>query len=374
MKKLFLLLLLLPLWGSLYAVNCVSVHSVSANYATKAVTFTLTWSGCNNTNHLNKAWVFVDYQTITGITRGAWAPATIVGTPAVSNGTYAAGNSRGFYVTGVNGQTATVTVTLGNVPAQFNWCAYATDYPPNVTAIGGTYTLHGTAPFTLIAADGVSTQVVNGKSIAASALTVAPITIRDATGCPGIFCPYTGTDLFVDATHICQQRTTGAQNWEAWIKDTRDNNLYRVVQFSDNSWWFADYLATSNNRVGMCAEESYYASPNLPACPEGWRIPLFAEVQNRWPVNVSGVNWKVQDPYGAPFSRGYFFHTTSTGCGGGYGCHGANTGIIRYDLIVYDAIGAVGTTEDKWDGNCEFAVPQSIPSAATIAGRVRCTK
>ncbi len=197
MRKLILLLSLLPLWGpgGLYAANCVSVHSVSANYATKAVTFTLTWSGCNGADHLYKAWVFVDYQAITGTTRGAWAPATIVGTPAVSNGAYAVGNSRGFYVTGVNGQTATVTVTLGGVPAQFNWCAYATDYPPNATinAAGG-YTLHGTAPFT-----------VNGTTLGAGVRTYsgACITsITDPTGCPGLI-PATPTVSTTNPAAVC---------------------------------------------------------------------------------------------------------------------------------------------------------------------------
>ena len=153
-----------------------------------------TWSGCNGADHLNKAWVFVDYQAITGTNRGAWAPATIVGTPSVSNGTYAAGNSRGFYVTGVNGQTATVTVTLTNVPAQFNWCAYATDYPPNAKISGNSYTLHGTAPFT-----------VNGVQLDAGIRTYsgACITsITDPTSCPGLL-PAAPTVTTTNPAAVC---------------------------------------------------------------------------------------------------------------------------------------------------------------------------
>ena len=49
-------------------------------------------------------------------------------------------------------------------------------------------------------------------------------------------CPYTGDDLYIDGTHACQQRTAGANNWEAWIQDTRDNELYRVVYMPDKKW------------------------------------------------------------------------------------------------------------------------------------------
>ncbi len=195
MKKLYLLSLLLPLWGIAYSQSCVAVRQVSTNYATQQITFDLTWGTCNNTTHLNKAWVFVDYQTITGTTRGAWAPATIVGTPTVSNGTYAAGNSRGFYVTGNNGQTATVTVTLSGVPAQFNWCAIATDYPPNATinAAGG-YALYGTAPFTVNGVQlGTGVRTYSGACITS---------ITDPTGCPGLI-PAAPTVTTTNPAAVC---------------------------------------------------------------------------------------------------------------------------------------------------------------------------
>ncbi len=179
MRKLILLLSLLPLWGpgGLYAANCISVNSVGVNYATKTVTFVLTWKACNGTTHLNKAWVFVDWQQVTGTnTTGTWTRATISGAATVTNGTYTTGNTTGFYVTGTNGQSATVTVKLSNAPAKFNWCAIATDYPPNATMSNGTYTLKGTPPFVVNGIKLDNTQ----KSYTGSCIT----SITDATNNP----------------------------------------------------------------------------------------------------------------------------------------------------------------------------------------------
>ncbi len=310
MRKLYLLSLLLPLWtllplwgpgGCLFA--AVQVQTLSADYANKRITFALSWAaGTRNATHLSKVWVLVDYTTVTNPnTTGAWQRATVASATATSGTvTYDSSNRQGFFVQGTDGAfSSTVTVTLSSVPTKFNWCATATDYPPNVTATGGTYTLHGTAPFTLLAADGSSTQVVNGATIAASALTVAPVTVRDATGCPGVFCIYTGADLYIDATHACQQRTSGAQNWEAWIKDSRDNELYRIVLMPDNKWWLAQNvkLASYNGttvgsaisrctadecgRAYTCAEVygakggTSGSTGNVQGiCPNGWLLPI----------------------------------------------------------------------------------------------------
>jgi uncharacterized protein (TIGR02145 family) len=55
-------------------------------------------------------------------------------------------------------------------------------------------------------------------------------------------CLYKGSDLYYDETHLCQQRTSGAGNWEAYIKDVRDNQIYRIVQMPTNTWWMANDL------------------------------------------------------------------------------------------------------------------------------------
>ncbi len=254
MKKIYFLFMALFCCLSGYSANCVSAVKVGANYTTQQVTFKLTWTGCNGTTHMNKVWCFVDFQPVDAAGNGgAWQRATISGGATVSNGTYTAGTSNGFWVAGFNGQSATVTVKLGNVSERFDWCVFATDYPPNVVLTGNTYTLKGSAPFILIAADGITKQVVAGNKLPVVDLTIKPVVISDATGCTGTVCPYTGDDLFIDGTHFCQQRTTGAKNWEAWIKDSRitaseavssdqGKKYYRIVQLPDGNWWMAQNL------------------------------------------------------------------------------------------------------------------------------------
>ncbi|MDR0581631.1 MAG: hypothetical protein LBG31_01585, partial [Prevotellaceae bacterium] len=178
---------------------------------------------------------------ITGSTAGTFTQA-VISNPSATVGsiTTVAGNTRGFYVTT---NPSTVTATLSNATGKFNWCAYGSDYPPNVLAnTDGSYTLAGTPPFTLIASNGTTMQTVNGKTIATAAVTMTPATITDATGYPGLWCPYTGNDLYMDAMHRCQQRASGARNWEAYIKDVRDNQIYRIVQMPTNTWWMAEDL------------------------------------------------------------------------------------------------------------------------------------
>ncbi len=325
MKKLYLLLLALPLWtllpsfggaGGGRLLAAVQVQTLSADYANKRVTFSVSWAaGTRNTTHLSKVWVFVDYQPVTNPnTTGAWQRATVASATATT-GTVSGNTGRGFFVQGTDGAfSSTVTVTLSDVPAKFNWCATATDYPPRVAAgSNGSYTFGGTPPFTLTAANG-ATQQVDGKTLAHSALTITPTALTDKTGCPGAFCLYTGSDLYIDATHICQQRTGGAQNWEAWIKDTRDNELYRIVLMPDNKWWLAQnvkYAGTGKTntlsgcdkdkcgrwytpaeRSGAWGGTSGYGANKQGVCPGGWVIPLRSDWNQLFnaisPITFSG--------------------------------------------------------------------------------------
>jgi hypothetical protein len=68
----------------------------------------------------------------------------------------------------------------GIVPSgsKFNWCAYATDYPPNAKENNGYYDLNGTPPFE-----------VNGTKLGEGVKTFNDgciTSLTDATGCPGI--------------------------------------------------------------------------------------------------------------------------------------------------------------------------------------------
>ena len=292
-----------------------NVTPVSANYTDKTVSFRVWWNaGSRDETHLSKVWVWVDYITVNSnnTTAGnAWTRAT-VGTVSGGATSYDGSYRNGFWLEG-NASTnysATLTVQLTNTPAKFNWCAYVSDYPPNVTAANGTYTFRGTPPFTLTASNG-STQTVTETTLTASALTITPTTIRDKTDCPGVFCIYSGSDLYVDATHLCQQRTSGAQNWEAWIKDTRDDKLYRIVQMPDNNWWLAQPLAreagiySTNSNTGVL----YYADTTA-GCPSKWAFPSVA-------------NWK--DMVTAYGGSSYTNIKTTTGWAGASYYAGAGT-------------------------------------------------
>ncbi|MDR0581615.1 MAG: hypothetical protein LBG31_01505 [Prevotellaceae bacterium] len=276
----------------------INIEMISATYTTSpAVKFRVSWSSIptvTGETHNAKVWVWIDFLKLNAdntTTGNTWTRAEISATPAVSSSPAStaaldASTNKGFWLNGVTGSySATVTATLANIPAnaKFNWCAYASDCPPFVIADNGTYTLQGTPPFILKAANGI-TQEVTEKILPGTSLTIAAVTLTDKTECPGDFCPYTGSDLYRDATHLCGHRPTGAKNWEAWIKDTRDNNLYRIVQMPDQKWYMAQNLNNRNvsyycygNNTTNCNEVNgvWYrpAQVSNSLCPSGWTIP-----------------------------------------------------------------------------------------------------
>ena len=289
MKKL-LFLLLFPLLGTGGLLAAVTVTPLSVDYSTKKVTFRVEWTG-SPTN--DRVWVWIDLSPITGTSPGTFDKAIISGATATISGsiTTVLGNTRGFYVTA---SPSTVTATLSNTPVdKFNWCVYGSDAPPNVTAAGGIYTLNGTPPFTLIAANGTTTQTVTAKTIATSAVTITPVTLTDETGYPGVFCIYTGSDLIIDADHLCQERAGGAQNWEAWIKDSRDDEYYRIVLMPDNKWWLAQnvkYEQSGSILFQNCGKDScgrFYTNSQIfggnygvnrqSVCPPQWVLPSVSQ-------------------------------------------------------------------------------------------------
>jgi uncharacterized protein (TIGR02145 family) len=305
MKKiLFLFAMLASVAASAQVTN---VEPAGANYANKAVSFRVWWNnGTRDATHLSKVWVWVDYITVNNnnTTSGnTWARAAVSTASAspTSTITYDGSNRNGFWLQGNSGSySATVTVQLNITASKFNWCAYVSDYPPNVTANNGTYTFKGTPPFTLIASNGTTTQTVSGNTLPASSLTIAPVTIKDKTECPGVFCSYQGSDLYIDITHLCQQRTSGAQNWEAWIKDSRDDEYYRIVLMPDNKWWLAQnvkYAGAGYPVEGCSKDDCGRAYPNADInggstaghvqgiCPANWLLP----VNNDWTTLVTNI-------------------------------------------------------------------------------------
>jgi uncharacterized protein (TIGR02145 family) len=78
-------------------------------------------------------------------------------------------------------------------------------------------------------------------------------------------CPYKGDDLVA-----CGRRVGGAKNWEAYIQDTRDCRIYRVVQMPDGKWWFAQNLNYQQDMVtpgrGGAGEVGFAQQPTF-FCP-----------------------------------------------------------------------------------------------------------
>ena len=289
-----------------------NVTPVSANYTNKTVSFRVWWNaGSRDATHLSKVWVWVDYIAVNNnnTTSGnTWTRATI-GTISGGTTSYDGNNRKGFWLEG-NASTAysaTLTVQLTNLPAKFNWCAYVSDYPPNMVMDEETYYFKGTPPFILKEANETIHEITQ-TSMPKSNLTFVPVSITDKTECPGGLkevigtCPYTGTDWYADPNHKCQQRASGAQNWEAWIKDTRDNELYRIVYMPDNRWWLAQnvrYASTGSSITYTgCTPEicgRYYTQTQLNAsynggssgsgankqgvCPKGWVLPVKSDIQ-----------------------------------------------------------------------------------------------
>ena len=199
--KLLFFTMLASVAASAQRTTPVTITNTKVDYATKIVTFDLSWKGSDAT-HRDEVWVFVDIQPVTGAnTLGSWSPATLVpGSTTITAGsgnqysslthTVVSGNTRGVLVKGTATNpprtfAATVKVTLASgTPAKFNACAYATDYPPNAkitsgSYTSGTYTLNGTKPF-----------VINGTiTVNANTYSVESITsITDPTQCPGYRC------------------------------------------------------------------------------------------------------------------------------------------------------------------------------------------
>ncbi|MDR0694402.1 MAG: hypothetical protein LBF81_03780 [Prevotellaceae bacterium] len=188
MKKFFFLL---TMFASIAAsAQNMQITPISATYTSSPVIqFEVSWKGARTYRHNIKVWVFVNYRKIeNNAPAGNWTRAAITATPAVNStptsttATLVPGNDKGFWLNGVDGDysaTLTVPLTLAAGVAQFNWCAYATDYPPNVVVHStSSYTLRGSPPF-----------VINGGTLPVNQTTYSGTitSFTDATDAPGKF-------------------------------------------------------------------------------------------------------------------------------------------------------------------------------------------
>ncbi len=263
-KKIFLLLFASCSIFSAHAQSCVSVRQISTNYATKQITFDLTWSTCNNTNHLYRVWVFADYQPVTDLTKGAWSRATIASSSAGK-----LHNNSGVWVTGSQNATQRVTLTLNVLPAQFNWCVVATDYPPNATLSNGIYTLRGTPPF-----------IINGSSTWSAKTYMGDITtITDATNNPEGFiniptCSTSNVNFGTVGFVSAQTWVVGSQTWSAPVTATYCN---KATLLSGTNPYVTDCRNNSQGSYGhlfnWCMVKRYATI----LCPTPWRVPTSSD-------------------------------------------------------------------------------------------------
>ncbi len=248
----------------------MQVKTIAADYATKTVTFALSWAaGTRNATHNSKVWVFVDYQEVTNPhATGAWQRANIDLSKLPAGGSADGANTKGFWYQGqaTAAQSATITVALTNVPAKFNWCAYATDYPPVVEINSGTnVVLKGTAPFLVTYTDG-STETLpkTGNTFALTASkTINAIT--DNTNAPGMVSCLTRDKISVNG-YCC----TGQTIVNGYCRDLAADNAIKIVGCGTEL-----ELIKTNYPVSPGAAYSV-------ACPAGWRTATIQEYSCIW--------------------------------------------------------------------------------------------
>jgi hypothetical protein len=253
--KFFFFAMLVSVAASAQRTTPVTIKNTKVDYSTKTVTFDLSWKG-SDANHRDDVWVFVDIQSVTGVTKGNWAPATLV--PNATTVTAGSGNqyssltytpvndnTRGVWVKGTSSATtntfnATVKVTLANTtPDNFNACAYATDYPPNIASVSsGTYTLKGTQSF-----------IINGTTISGNKYSGSISSLTDPTGCPGCI---------------------AARDFQI----TSSISIPCCPNLTAASSYCRDLVA--DDAIAVCSLEVKNAAINIlpgQACPSGWRWP-----------------------------------------------------------------------------------------------------
>ncbi len=302
MKKIYYLLSALLYAYTLSAENCVSVKQVKTDYKNNKVVVSITWSSsCTGdiTNHRNTVWLFVDYRPITnGIKSTTWTRATI---SAASAGTVInSGSGKGVWIYGAN-TTQSATLTLSNMPSQYDWCAFATDYPPNAANYNnGVYTLRGTAPFVIN-----SSQTVTGKNYSGGIIN----TITDATGCSG----WIERDV-PTTSGTCNPKSTLVKGY------CRDLTADEAVKFVNCGY----ELEVKTGNQSLPAAWSTQLN-----CPSGWRPATQNELACMWKtaenptklaVNASYTTGETQwggwdDTSCCAGCTGYKAYMTSNRCG-----------------------------------------------------------
>jgi hypothetical protein len=254
------------------AQSTVQIIPISATYtSTPTIQFKVSWTNQTTANHRNKVWVFVDFQSVISPTqKDNWQPATITGTVQKTAGTVSEQSNRGFFLEGTTTNFAsTVTVSLSNIIGKFNWCAYATDYPPNLASVsGGTYTLKGTQSF-----------VLNGTAISGNKYAGSVTSLTDLTGCPGCIA-------------IRDLQITSSVNIPCCPNLTAVGGYCRDLTADEASTYTGcgiEIKQTNQGQLTSFGGEDYL-------CPAGWRYPNDTEGQCMC-QNNQAVNWINNGPW-----------------------------------------------------------------------------
>ncbi len=300
-KIYFIVIMLLSVMAN--AQQRTFTKSVRTDYATKQVTFNISWAagsrGVSGENTYNsKVWVLVDYQEIRGgVPYGSWQRATMDLTKLPTDCTADGANTKGCWYQGqaTAAQNASITVTLTNVPAQFRWCAFASDCPPQMIVNSATnIQLKGTSPFTIKYADN-TTDIVTVKTYSLRTGKTL-VSISDTTKAPGVIQCLTRDQIAIN-NYCCSGQTLVNGYCRDLIAD-------QATVMSCNS----TELEIKLTDPGVKTWDSYQ-------CPNGWRLPKNTELNCMW-TNRTALSLKYDHGYWGSEQSGWTNPTNYT-----YSCH-----------------------------------------------------
>jgi hypothetical protein len=282
-----LLVLLFPLWA-IGGFAQVSVSNMATDYTANKVSFTVTWTA---QPYNDQIWVIVDYIKVENASTAgnSWKRAlvTAVARSAGTGSVAAVTGNRGFWLntSGSSGNAnVTATLSLDAGVQQFNWCAYALNYPPKAELQSdGSYKLTGTPPFTV---DGV-TLPANATTYSAG---VCIASITDATDNPAGIIPappsiqlsagsssqtaivYTALPALKYTTTNASGATLTGGSFPTGVSGTWSNNTYTISGTPSAAGTF-NYTVTTINSNGCSNQQAtgkIVVNSTLPPSSGSW--------------------------------------------------------------------------------------------------------
>ncbi|MDR3132761.1 MAG: hypothetical protein LBU42_01895 [Prevotellaceae bacterium] len=342
----------------------------------------------NNGANATYTWLASDGVNVTGTGTGQQWTTKAPATPTAGFGTTVAINQAGYCedersLPGLSvnclPQTGNLSVAEMSKPgkiyfnknknisleATYNGGSETPDY--YIWNIGGQYSSTGTAQH-IIPASSVTTTPAGTYSLT---VTVMKGTCPLKTVTEDIIivdCPYTGSDLLIDADHHCRIMGTSSTYYEAYI--TAGAQTYRIVRLpntypsSTYYWWFAE-----NSKLGTKTYESsdgsvyYYLHSNASgACPTGWSIPS----NDVWSGMIAAT--------GTSSSAGALCSTSYSGTDE-WGFSATNTSFRKNDTTVGDAGAFIWSTGTNPYMRIQNSGNPSLSNDTNVyAATVRCVR